>query len=98
MGENSGVSRNRPVRSELNARKLPQLFRPRPTVNSSPTVPKDPYRARKLAKGFCPNPDRVVALMTRLVLSPYSAGGEPEITSIDSIAFAGIEAEKTLLR
>ena len=30
-----------------------------------------------------PWPERVVTLMTRLVLSPYSAGGAPEITSID---------------
>ena len=30
-----------------------------------------------------PCPERVVATMTRLVLSPYSAGGAPEMTSID---------------
>ena len=48
--------------------------------------------------GFWPSPERVVALTTRLVLSPYSAAGEPEITSIDWMALAGIEVEKTLLR
>ena len=30
-----------------------------------------------------PRPDFVVTLMTRLVLSPNSAGGAPEITSSD---------------
>ena len=30
-----------------------------------------------------PCPERVVATITRLVLSPYSAGGAPEITSMD---------------
>ena len=32
---------------------------------------------------FSPKPERVVTLITRLVLSPYSAGGAPEITSSD---------------
>src|SRR6266851_9137961 len=35
--------------------------------------------------------------MTTLVLSPYSAGGAPEITSIDWIDSRGIWLEKTLL-
>ena len=30
-----------------------------------------------------PCPERVVATITRLVLSPYSAGGAPEMTSMD---------------
>ena len=30
-----------------------------------------------------PCPERVVTWITRLVLSPYSAGGAPEMTSID---------------
>jgi hypothetical protein len=30
-----------------------------------------------------PCPERVVTLMTRLVLSPNSAGGAPEMTSSD---------------
>ena len=30
-----------------------------------------------------PCPERVVTLITRLVLPPYSAGGAPEMTSID---------------
>src|ERR1700758_4940404 len=44
-----------------------------------------------------PMPDRVVTLMTRLVLSPYSAGGAPSITSRDCTAFEGNWLEKTLL-
>src|ERR1700689_3029845 len=44
-----------------------------------------------------PCPERVVTLITTLVLSPYSAGGAPEITSIDSIESSGIWLENTLL-
>src|SRR5215475_12142083 len=44
-----------------------------------------------------PRPERVVALITRLVLSPYSAGGAPEMISIDWIASDGSWFEKTLL-
>src|SRR5947207_1043833 len=96
IGRNSGVSRNLPDRSALAAKKLPHRAFPRPSVVSSPTVPKDPYVAVKLPEGFWPRPDRVLALITMLVLSPYLATGEPEITSIDWMAFAGIEVENTL--
>ena len=48
--------------------------------------------------GFCPSPKRVVALMMRLLLSPYSAASAPAITSMDWIALAGMEVEKTLFR
>src|SRR5260370_1922231 len=53
---------------------------------------------RSEPEGFCPRPERVFALTTRLVLSPYSAAGEPDMISMDWIAFSGIEVEKTLLR
>ena len=44
-----------------------------------------------------PCPERVVTTITRLVLPPYSAGGAPEITSMDCTAFDGSWLEKTLL-
>ena len=44
-----------------------------------------------------PRPDRVVTWITRLVLPPNSAGGAPEMTSIDWTEFEGIWLEKTLL-
>src|ERR1700732_756612 len=44
-----------------------------------------------------PCPERVVTLITTLVFSPNSAGGAPEMTSIDSIESRGIWLEKTLL-
>ncbi len=44
-----------------------------------------------------PKPDRVVTTITTLVLSPYSAGGAPSITSIDCTESTGIWLEKTLL-
>src|SRR3974390_2006099 len=47
--------------------------------------------------GVTPSPERVVTLMTRLVLSPNSAGGAPEITSIDWIDSDGIWFENSLL-
>src|SRR5690242_18437181 len=98
MGQNSGVSRNRPLLSELTARNAPHLAAPNASVASSPIVPNDPYFATRLPDDFRPSPERVAALITRLVLSPYSACGEPLITSIDWIAFAGMEVENTLFR
>src|SRR5271157_4718219 len=44
-----------------------------------------------------PNPERVVTLITRLVLSPNSAGGAPPITCMDCTASSGIWLENTLL-
>src|ERR1700746_166259 len=41
-----------------------------------------------------PCPERVVRLMTRLAFSPYSAGGAPEMTSMDCTASKGIWLEK----
>ena len=46
---------------------------------------------------FWPRPERVMALITRLVLSPYSAGVAPVITSSDWIALSGGCVEKALL-
>ena len=37
-----------------------------------------------------PRPERVVTSITRLVLSPYSAGGAPGITSSDWMESSGI--------
>src|ERR1700684_2064203 len=44
-----------------------------------------------------PWPERVVATITTLVLPPYSAGGAPDITSIDCTESRGIWFENTLL-
>ena len=44
-----------------------------------------------------PWPERVVTLITMLVLSPYSAGGAPVMTSRDWTASTGIWFEKVLL-
>src|ERR1700723_3418249 len=71
-----------------------------PYARSKPVsaVPKDPYDAVILPWGVVtPCPDRVVTLITRLVLSPNSAGGAPEITSNDWIESSGIWFENTLL-
>ena len=57
-----------------------------------------PYDKLTLPVGVVtPWPDRVVAFTTRLVLSPYSAGGAPVITSTEAIAFSGIDVENCLL-
>src|SRR6059058_4150769 len=60
-------------------------------------------RAKAAVRGFTlptgfvwPRPERVVTLMTKLVLSPNSAGGAPEITSSDWIESTGIWFESTL--
>src|SRR4029077_2907486 len=51
-----------------------------------------------LPVGFVnPWPERVVTLMTTLVLSPNSAGGAPSMTSSDWIESMEIWLEKTLL-
>ena len=61
-------------------------------------MPKVPYEVVMLPVGLVtPWPERVVALMTRLVLSPYSAGGAPAMTSSDCTEFEGSWLEKTLL-
>ena len=48
----------------------PILALPNPRVASSATVPKEPYCAMNDPNVFCPSPDLVWALTTRLVLSP----------------------------
>src|SRR5262249_32081312 len=78
--EISGESRNLPLSSKLNAMKLPTLPFPKPNVPSVSTEPHVPSLVRKLPKGFLPRPDRVIALMIRLVLSPYSASGARQET------------------
>ncbi len=60
--------------------------------------PKLPYEADTDPVGVViPRPERVVTSITRLVFPPYSAGGAPEMTSIDCTEFDGIWFEKTLL-
>ena len=54
-------------------------------------------RRRKFRGVGMPSPDRVLALITRLALSPYSAGGTPVIISIDWMASSGTWLEKILL-
>src|SRR5579884_2691522 len=98
MGKNSGVSRKRPDRRPFAAMNQPYLGPPNPRVASRDGVPNDPYSASISPFGFIsPRPERVVALTTRLVLSPYSAFGVPVTSSIDWMAFTGICVEKFLL-
>src|ERR1700730_14178597 len=98
MGRNSGVSRNRPERLTLSARKFPKVGVPNPRVALPDHVPNDPQLDSRLPNGLvAPNPDRVVAFTTRLVLSPYCASGEPVISSMPCSALSGICVEKSLL-
>src|ERR1700722_949901 len=78
--------------------KFPQFLPPYARANAMLVVPKLPAESVTLPVGVVtPWPERVVALMTRLVLSPYSAGGAPSITSSDCTAADGTWLEKTLL-
>src|SRR5579862_8386306 len=98
MGRSSGVSRKRPERLRLSARKLPNVGVPSPSVAPPVHVPKDPQLVSRLPNGLvAPKPDRVVAFTTRLVLSPYWASGDPVISSIPCSALSGICVEKSLL-
>src|ERR1035441_3267566 len=77
-GGNSGVSRNRPLRTPSSARKLPILAFPKPSPADPPGEPKEPYVASTLPnRRGVPSPERVVMLATRLLLSPNSASGVP---------------------
>src|ERR1700730_193855 len=88
---NSGGSRKRLVFNPFAARKLPHLGPPTAILKSAFTVPNEPYEVVKLPVGcITPKPERVVALITRLVLSPNSAGGAPEISSRDWTESVGI--------
>src|SRR5580700_11534494 len=78
--------------------KLPSLLPPNERSNPPLVVPKVPYDMVTSPCGVVtPRPERVVTLITTLVLSPYSAGGAPAITSRDWIESSGIWFEKTLL-
>ena len=78
------MSRKRDVFSPLMETKFPHFEPPKARLALSSTEPKEPYEVVILPVGcVCPTPERVVTLMTRLVLSPYSAGGAPEMTSMD---------------
>ena len=88
--ENSGGSRNRPVSNPLAEIKFPQFFPPYATLNPTFVVPNVPYDIVTAPCGVVtPCPDCVVTLITTLVFPPYSAGGAPEITSIDCTASSG---------
>ena len=77
------MSRKRPERLAFSARKFPKLGVPNPSVALPVYVPNDPQLASKLPYGWvAPNPDRVVAFTTKLVLSPYCASGDPVISSM----------------
>src|SRR5581483_10048728 len=95
---NSGGSRKRPVLSPDVVMALPQFSFPYPRSKPPVAVPNAPYEVLMLpVRRVIPCPERVVTLMTRLVLSPDSAGGAPSITSIDSIESEGVGLEKVLL-
>src|ERR1700690_2292301 len=84
MGRNSGVSRKRPDLIPFTTMKFPQLVAPTPKEALPFQVPKEPQPDSTLPNAFvAPSPDLVVALTTRLDLSPYCASGEPVINSID---------------
>ena len=90
IGLNSGVSRKRPDRTPFAAMNHPAFGPPTPRLASTEGVPKDPYCASTSPLGRVrPRPERVVALTTRLVLSPYSAFGVPVTISIFWIALTG---------
>jgi len=94
----SGGSRKRPVFNPFTAMKFPHFVPPKATLAPPVADPNEPYDVVILPVGFvCPRPERVVTLITRLVLSPYSAGGAPAMTSIDWMESTGIWLEKVLL-
>src|ERR1700741_1089481 len=97
-GWNSGVSRKRPDRLPFAAMNQPDFLPPIPRVPCPETVPNEPYSACTLPLGSVkPKPERVVVLTTRLVLSPYSAFGVPDMISIDCMASTGNCVENALL-
>src|SRR2546421_12973356 len=62
------------------------------------TVPNEPYIVLKPPVGFLwPRPDFVMALTTRLVLSPYSAGVAAVVISSDWMASGGSWGGNALL-
>ena len=87
---NSGGSRKRLVLKSAYGKEVAP-FRASPCgVQSRVVVPKLPYEAVTSPCGVVwPRPERVVTLATRLVLSPYSAGGAPSMTSSDWTAAEG---------
>src|SRR2546423_7878246 len=95
---NSGASRKRRDRSKFKVMKLPNLELPYPSEASWLMVPKVPYVVLKAPVGFFWfNPDFVIAFTTKLVLSPYSAGVAPVITSSDCTAVGGNCVENVLV-
>src|ERR1017187_6196475 len=94
----SGPSRNRSVPIPFAEIKLPHDFPPYARLKPALLVPNAPQDVSIWPCGsVSPRPDRVVTTITTLVLSPYSAGGAPWITSIDCTESSGIWFEKTLL-
>src|ERR1700694_4380708 len=98
MGRNSGVSRKRFERPAFTAAKDPKFELPEATLASAPTLPNEPNGTATAPFGFpAPSPDRVTALTTRLVFSPYSGVGKPVLSSMDCTALLGSCVENTLL-
>src|SRR5260370_16242109 len=98
MAGSSGGSRNRLVFKPLAAMKLPHFCPPYAKRKPPLTEPKLPYDVKMLPVGFVtPSPDRVVTLITKLVLSPYSAAGPPDTASLHSIESTRLWFDNTLL-
>src|SRR5438445_2611390 len=84
---NSGGSRYRSVRMPETDRKLPAVWLPPPTLASTCGLLNDPYPSDTEPVGLdWSSPDFVTMWTTRLLLSPYSAGATPVMTSIDCTA------------
>src|SRR5882724_6543025 len=84
---NSGASRYRSVRNPLKDTKSPTVCDPPPMLMSPDGLLNDPYPNDASPVGFGrSSPDLVTMCTTRLLLSPYSAGATPVITSIDCTA------------
>src|ERR1700681_3236798 len=80
---NSGGSRKRSVLVPLTDRKLPIVWDPPPRLPSNVGLLKDPYPSDSEPVGVdWSSPDLVTMWTIRLLLSPYSAGGTPVMSSI----------------
>src|SRR5207247_4007426 len=91
---NSGGSRYRSVRMPVTDRKSPTVWDPPPMLRSPEGLLNEPNPNEALPVGFgWSRPDLVTMCTTRLLLSPYSAGGTPVITSIDCTASCEIWLE-----
>src|ERR1700674_2533759 len=95
--ENCGASEKRPLVTAFTTMKFPNLDVPRPSAMLPSHVPHELQDASMLPNGLvAARPGRTVALTMRLDLSPNAAVGDPELSSMDWSALAGICVEKTL--